>query len=256
MAALRSQLGFLRRRFLSSVYPRHAQLNGHGPVVSFCFDDFPRSALTIGGRILRNAGAQGTYYAAMGLMNTSNELGEHFDRNDLNALINDGHELASHTFSHISCRSVGSSDFRKDVEKGQQAIAQLTGQTGLCNFAFPYGVVTLNAKKAIGKEMTSCRGIWPGLNGPQVDLNLLCANSLYGGSERNDMVRRLIEDNLQRRTWLIFYSHDVQQRPSRFGCTPALLEFAVSCATRSGARILTVAQVMTELVGSPKAQSC
>src|SRR5206468_1978257 len=34
------------------------------PVVSFCFDDFPRSAVTEGGRMLRAHGWTGTYYAA------------------------------------------------------------------------------------------------------------------------------------------------------------------------------------------------
>ena len=34
------------------------------PVVSFTFDDFPRSALTVGGRVLRAHGWAGTYFTA------------------------------------------------------------------------------------------------------------------------------------------------------------------------------------------------
>ena len=34
------------------------------PIVSFCFDDFPRSAITEGGRMLRERGWAGTFYAA------------------------------------------------------------------------------------------------------------------------------------------------------------------------------------------------
>ncbi len=49
-----------------------------GPIVSFSFDDFPRTAYSAGGAILERFGVRGTYYAAAGLMNTANELGEQF----------------------------------------------------------------------------------------------------------------------------------------------------------------------------------
>jgi hypothetical protein len=64
-------------------------------------------------------------------------------------------------------------------------------------------------------------------------------------------VRSLILDNERQKSWLIFYSHDVQDTPSRFGCTPELLEFAVSCALQTSARILTVAEVVASLAHSP-----
>ena len=38
------------------------------PLISFTFDDFPRSALTVGGEILERHGARGTYYASLGVM--------------------------------------------------------------------------------------------------------------------------------------------------------------------------------------------
>ena len=60
-------------------------------------------------------------------------------------------------------------------------------------------------------------------------------------------MRKLILDNERKKSWLIFYSHDVQDTPSRFGCTPALLEFAVSCALQTATRILTVAEVVANV---------
>jgi peptidoglycan/xylan/chitin deacetylase (PgdA/CDA1 family) len=253
---LRSQLGMLGRQWLSSMYSRRVVLGNRGPIVSFSFDDFPRSAFMVGGRILHNHGVRGTYYAAVGLMNKSTELGEQFHRGDLDALLDDGHELASHTFSHISCRSVSCLAFRGEVEKGRRAIRDLTGRNDSGNFAFPFGDVTLNAKKTVGRDVTSCRGIWNGLNGPEIDLNLLRANCLYGDQATFGGVRDLILDNERRKSWLIFYSHDVQHTPSRFGCTPALLESTVGFAMRMNARILTVAEVVAELLENPEDQAC
>ena len=241
---VKAQVGRLRQRLLSSVYRRPAALGSRGPIVSFTFDDFPRTALTIGGAILKDHNARGTYYAAMGLMNVSNHQGDHFRREDLEALLRDGHELGSHTFSHISCRSVSTSSFREEVAKGRRAVEELTGRSDVGNFAFPFGEVTLRAKKAVGLDVASSRGIWSGVNGPDIDLNLLRANSLYGGDDRRAEVQELILENERRKGWLIFYSHDVRPNPSRFGCTPELLKFAVSFASRQNSCILTMADVV------------
>jgi peptidoglycan/xylan/chitin deacetylase (PgdA/CDA1 family) len=120
------------------MYPRQASLGTRGPIVSFTFDDFPRTALTVGGHILNSYGLCGTYYASIGLMNGVSPLGDQFRREDLDNLLRDGHELASHTFGHVSCRSVSCARYREDVEKGRSAIEKITGRPDFGNFAFPF----------------------------------------------------------------------------------------------------------------------
>jgi peptidoglycan/xylan/chitin deacetylase (PgdA/CDA1 family) len=247
---MKAQLKSIRKKYLSWAYARKIPLGEHGPIVSFTFDDFPRSALTVGGRVLTDYGFRGTYYAAIGLMNEVNHLGEQFRRDDLETLLHNGHELASHTFGHVSSRAISARTFKVEVEKGRCAIEGLIGRKDFGNFAYPFGEVTLNAKRIVGPEMASSRGIWGGLNGPEVDLNLLRANSLYGDKGKVSQVEQLILENERRRTWLIFYSHDVSPTPSQYGCTPALLEFAVSAAAKSSSRVMTVATVLQEL-GQP-----
>ena len=139
---------------ISRLSARPVPLGNQGPIVSFCFDDFPRTALTTGGRILKSLGVAGSYYVAAGLMNKVNDLGEQFHREDLDTVLADGHELASHTFSHVSSRSVAASTFLEDVQKGRQAIKQLTGKPDSGNFAFPFGDFTLKAKKLVEGEPT------------------------------------------------------------------------------------------------------
>lgn len=43
--------------------------------------------------------------------------------------------------------------------------------------------------------------------------------------------------------WLIFYSHDVELQPSKFGCTPELLTYCIQQAVKMGYAIETVKQV-------------
>ncbi len=238
---------------LCSLDRREVPLENREPIVSFSFDDFPRSAYSVGGSILESFGARGTFYTACGLMNTCNELGNQFRMDDLDSLLDRGHELASHTYSHLSARSVSCEAFCRDVEKGRQAIEKVTGAESL-NFAYPFGHVTLRAKQALGLSLASARGIFPGFNGPKADLNLLRANSLYGDLDGAGRVEELIAENCRRKSWLIFYTHDVRPNPSPYGCTPALLEAAVSCAAQSGCRILTVREAMRDAgiqYGSP-----
>jgi peptidoglycan/xylan/chitin deacetylase (PgdA/CDA1 family) len=212
-------------------------------MVSFCFDDFPRTALSAGGKILKKYGAHGTYYAALGLMNTTNELGDQLTPDDLKSLLLEGHELGGHTYAHSSCRRVPPERFEQDVQAGRNAILQLTGNDAE-HFAYPFGHVTLGLKKRVGQQMMSCRGTQEGINGPVIDLNLLRANSLYGQIDRIPFAESLLNHNQNRRGWLIFYTHDVRENPSRFGCTPALLEAVVSRSAEMGFQIKTVGEVV------------
>ncbi len=256
--SLHSALGTVRRRLLCSLHRRVGLLGKSGPFVSFAFDDFPRTAYTVGGSILKSFGVRGTYYVAMGLMNTSNGLGDQLHLEDLDAAGADGHELASHTFSHSSSREVPLSVFQQDVQKGHGAIWEIANLAPSRNFAYPFGEVTFAAKQALGRKMLSCRGTYGGLNGPVVDLNLLRANSLYGDTDGLGRVQRLILENEERKTWLIFYTHDVRPSPSPYGCTPKFFESAVRLAVDRGAKVVPVAEVLAGVVapnlnaGSPQ----
>ncbi|WP_433973546.1 polysaccharide deacetylase family protein [Tunturiibacter lichenicola] len=246
--SIKTPIAMARRKLLTFLSKRPAILKTDGPTISFTFDDFPRTALTVGGNILEALGSRGTYYTSIGLMNSTNHLGEQFRRDDLETLLYRGHELASHTFSHISCRSVSCAKFRAEVDSGRRALEEITGQSDIGNFAFPFGDITLKAKTKIGMDVASSRGIWGGFNDSKIDLNLLRANSLYGGLDKSSQVRELILENERRQSWLIFYSHDVRDTPSPFGCTPELLKFAVSFALSRSARVATVAEVVAKLV--------
>jgi peptidoglycan/xylan/chitin deacetylase (PgdA/CDA1 family) len=248
---LRSRAGDVRRKILSAVYRRPVALGKLGPVVTFTFDDFPRSALTVGAEILESFGARATYYVAMSLMNTANSLGEQFHEEDLFSLVGRGHELGSHTFSHLSARRAGPDVFIRDAEKGEAALRETLGHLSSGNFAYPYGDLTPGVKRKLGARLTSCRGTTGGLNGPDIDLNLLRANSLYGDIDHGEAAKRMILENERLGGWLIFYSHDVAARPSRFGCSPQLLKEVCSFAASRRARFMTVAGVMRELGQQP-----
>lgn len=233
-----------RRQLLEFIYRRPLSLADVGPVVSFSFDDFPRTAYSVGSCILKGLGVRGTFYTAPGLMALSNGYGNPLQPDDLHHLVADGHEIANHTFHHLSSRATELGAFIEDVRKGHASMRKIFGSAVSNNFAYPFGAVTAAAKKAVGNEMMSCRGIFEGVNGQVADLNLLRANSLYGDTDRIARVSRLLDDNERLKGWLIFYTHDVQESPSPHGCTPRLLESAVTSALERSMKVLTVDEVL------------
>jgi hypothetical protein len=250
--SLRHLLGNVRGRIISAVERREFRLPPGGPLVSFSFDDFPRSALQVGGAILKSYGMCGTYFTAMGLVDkVSPNMGPYFGTGELESLLKEGHELGSHTFGHISCRATPLVEFEADVMRGKEAVERLTGAVRSHPFSYPYGHATWRAKGTIGARLASCRGIFPGINTSPVDLNLLRANSLYNSSCDLEAVSRLIMENTERRGWLIFYTHDLSNRPSEFGCTSAQFDSVVRLVDRAQATVLPVGKVAGNVVSLP-----
>src|SRR5947207_11316553 len=90
--------GSCQRRAARAFFARPLAVKSPRPIISFTFDDFPRSALHTGGAILERFGVRGTYYASLGLMGRTAPTGPIFLREDLPVLIAQGHELGCHTY--------------------------------------------------------------------------------------------------------------------------------------------------------------
>lgn len=217
------------------------------PIVSFTFDDFPRSALHVGGTILRQYGAWGTYYASLGLMGGTAPTGEIFTRDDLEQLLVDGHELGSHTFDHCDPWTTAPRAFEASIESNRVALLALYPGLEMRSFSYPYSVPSPRNKRRAGKHFAGCRDHGQKNNAGRVDLNLLDSHFLemkLGGPEA---ALQAIEENRQACGWLIFSTHDLCEQPTTWGWRPDYFEQVVCCAAESGARLLTVAQALDAL---------
>lgn len=221
-----------------------AQRRVPGPLVSFAFDDFPRSALAIAGSLLEENGFHGTYYAAMGLMGKNTEVGEIFHDEDLPTLVQRGHELACHTFDHISCREASPEAIREQCSRNRSCVSKALGGYKLRNFAFPFGKVSLKAKCTLAVDYETCRTVSLGINFDRIDLAYLRAFPVYS-SRPIRQLKDLIDRNARRKGWAILYTHDVSRNPSPWGCTPEYFQEALSIVADSGATVLTVAEAVS-----------
>lgn len=244
--------GRLHRRIASIRRARRAiPLQPH-PIISFTFDDFPRSALLNAAPLLESRGASGTFYASLELAGRESVVGQIFTREDLASILANGHELACHTYSHLSALENPAEVVAQSCAENRKRVLDLFPDYLLRNFSYPFGDVTLAVKKRLGDVYDTCRTVQRGINTGSVDLSYLRGNPLYSSTPLQH-VRALIDRNCSEQGWLIFYTHDVCEAPSRYGCTPEYFQKAVDYAHQSGAQLLRITDAVAQFREVPTA---
>jgi peptidoglycan/xylan/chitin deacetylase (PgdA/CDA1 family) len=217
------------------------------PLISFTFDDFPRSSLRTGGAMLRHFGLAGTYYASFGLMGKQAPTGTMFIPEDLNALLEQGHELGCHTFGHCHSWATKPHAFEDSIIKNRLALRELYPGASFSTFSYPISPPRAQTKQKTARHFACCRGGGQTFNAGTADLNYLAAYFLEQSRDNPQAVKNLIDQNRRARGWLIFATHDICKVPTPWGCTPDFFEDIVQYALDSEARILPVTQVLEAL---------
>jgi peptidoglycan/xylan/chitin deacetylase (PgdA/CDA1 family) len=239
--------GYYQRRSASFLFRRPLVINAQRPLISFTFDDFPRSALHTGGAILNRSGLAGTYYACLGLMGGETATGKLFNADDLKILIDRGHELGCHTYSHCHSWDTGPRTYEKSVIENQVALKTLLPGTEFKTFSYPICPPRPLSKAKIASHFLCCRAGGQTFNTGTTDLNQLSAFFLEKSRDDFAAVKDVIDHNRQARGWLILATHDISDEPTPYGCTPAFFGAVVEYAVDSGAHILPVAKALEVL---------
>jgi peptidoglycan/xylan/chitin deacetylase (PgdA/CDA1 family) len=176
----------------------------------------------------------------MGLEGRSTKVGESFILKDVEDLLSEGHELGCHTYSHVDCRTLSSAALESELRRNADCVRAILPSYSLVTFAYPFGGVTVAAKALLARQFAVARSVEEGLNAGLIDLALLRAARMYSAEVAVERALRLISEAARRRAWVVFFTHDVDERPSPWGCTPAYLEQVVKAAVESNCEVLTV----------------
>jgi peptidoglycan/xylan/chitin deacetylase (PgdA/CDA1 family) len=217
------------------------------PIVSFSFDDFPHTAASNGAGVLADVGIRATYFVAFGLENAPTPSGPAFTINDLHLVLRDGHELGCHTYGHDVSHRVSNDRYDASIQRNQDRLAELGLKCSWRVFAYPAGSASAGTKRIVQERFLCGRGTSRGINAGETDLNLLRANSMYSAQRPASHHIGLIDQTVAINGWLIFYTHDVQEAPSRYGCTPVYLREIAQAARDRGAEILPIGEVMERI---------
>lgn len=236
--------GRLRRSAARYLYRCPLLLELPVPLISFTFDDFPRSALHAGGAILEDHGIRGTYFASFGLMGTTAPTGPIFEPADLGLLLERGHELGCHSFAHGDSWETGPAEFAQSVEANERALGEMLPGATFRTFSYPISPPRPATKRAMSHRFDCCRGGGQTFNSGIADLGYLAAFFIEQSRDAPDDLKEVIDRNAEGRGWLILATHDISPTPTPYGCTPSSFEGVVRYAIASGARILPVVQAL------------
>jgi peptidoglycan/xylan/chitin deacetylase (PgdA/CDA1 family) len=236
--------GAYERRAADVLFRRPLKMQNAGPLISFTFDDFPRSALHTGGAILQKYGLRGTYYASLGLTDSVAPVGTIFSREDLSTLLAHDHELGCHTYSHCHAWNTAPAVFQRSLADNERQLGAWYPQVKFRTMSYPISGPRPRTKRRMSRSFACCRGGGQSPNVGVADLNYLRAFFIEKAANDPADISRVIERNAQINGWLIFATHDVSENPTRFGCTPALFESVVRESLDSGATILPVIEAL------------
>jgi len=236
----RSLKGKLRRRLVRLQSRRPARVALERPMVSFSFDDAPVTAVETAGAMLEARGARGTYFISAGLAGQDSRMGRYATREQVRAAGARGHEIGCHTFSHLDCGAADGAAIAGDIARNDQALRDW-GLAPTTTFAYPYGDVCPASKTIAGRRFRLARALHHGLVETGADLNQAPAVGIEG-SDGLDVALRWLQRAVERKAWLILYSHDVRPEPSPVGCTPQDLALLLDAALAADVDVVTVAE--------------
>jgi len=241
---------FYRRKSASFVFRKPLLVSPNRPLISFTFDDFPKSALFVGGEILREFGATGTFYASLGLAGQDTVSGRIFSLDDLKEVVARGHELACHTYSHCDSWDTAPATFKDSTLQNTAALRTVLPDLKFENFSYPISMPRPLTKAKVAPLFLSCRGGGQTTNVGKSDLNQLSAFFLEKSRDNFQAVMDLIDFNRSENGWLIFATHDVAENHTPYGCSPGFFKRVVEYAHGSGAQIVPVVDAL-EILSAP-----
>jgi hypothetical protein len=135
----------------------------------------------------------------------------------------------------------------REIERNRSHFRGIDSSIKLENFAYPYGIASFWRKPQLTKAFRSARGILPGVNRDVIDLQFLRASPLVNYEIDAAGVDGYFDEAVASGGWLIFYSHDVVDAPSPYGCTPHLMRHALEAAGKRDMPIVTVAEALRRI---------
>lgn len=225
------------------------------PVATITFDDFPRTAWTVGGRILESHGVRGTYFVSAAFaperLQEAPAFGitegvTYYEIDDLAAAHDNGHEIGCHSFGHVRAPMLTNADLIASVERNAEFVRRCLGDVVMTSFAFPQGAANVRTKRLLSKRFAVCRGTWPGINSGLFDLSLLRTTALdrqFDEARFSDVIRKAKASN----AWIVIYTHDIDDKPSPWGCTPRHLGSVVEQLLKHGIEVLPLKNALARV---------
>lgn len=211
------------------------------PRISITFDDGWESSYINGAAILNARAMPGTFY-----INPSSIGTEAFmSQEQVEILMHDGHQIASHGNEHIDMTMYTPSLISNDQNNAKRYFDALGIET--LDFASPYGKYDQTISPLIQKLNRSHRGTQSGVNTKQNfdQYNLL---ALFVRKETTEtQIKEMIQKTKESNGWLILIYHHIEASDSLFAVDKMTFESHMNIVNDSGISVQTVSGALDEL---------
>ena len=238
---MRSLLKPLKLAVIGNINSKKIDVHLEKAIVSFTFDDVPIPAVTNGARILEHHDARGTYYVTLGLEHPNQKDRKFLNREEIQQLYYCGHDIGCHTYSHLDISATKLRQVEKDCDQNIGAIKSILGSNvPVEHFAYPFGKLSLKSKKALASRYLSMRSTEYGINSNGTDLRFLRSVCLYSKSFDRNAIEAILQNAIDKKSWLIFHTHEVMDNPSAWGIGINDFEWLVNLCSVSDCQIKTI----------------
>jgi len=238
-------IGSARKIASSLFYKSPVNIGSDKKLISFTFDDVPKSTFDNAIPILNKYNIKGTFYVALSLMEGIHNSKGLFAAEDLHKCLNAGHELGCHSYSHIHFYDIHvSGHIKNDLKENQAALQSISPISSFENFSYPFGEQTIAGKGIVSGLYNSGRGTDNGTNVGNTDLNSLKAIKLYESKNSPEKIDNILRQFSKAGGWLIFYTHDVQENFSVSGCSPQYLDSVITKCLEMGFEIKNIKETL------------
>lgn len=217
------------------------------PIISFTFDDFPKNAATVGAQILGEYNISATYYVSFGLLGTIAPTGEIATHKEIERILTGGHELGCHTFDHRDAWRTAPDEFEMSIQRNRMELDRSFPGVQFNSISYPINCPNPSVKRVSEAYFEICRSGGQNSNQGILDRNALRAFFLERSHGNFSAVTNLIDHSCNSNAWLIFATHDIDDTPSPYGCTPDYFERVVHYAAGSGATCLPIRRAWERL---------
>lgn len=220
------------------------------PIVSFSYDDFPKSAIEIGATELEKHGFQGSFYPAASFCGAHEDGQDYYTRADIQRLRTHGHEIGCHTFDHANLLRLNNQEIEDQFIRNQAFFEETTKPDSFVSMAYPFGNVSPRVKKVAQKRFPICRGVWSGVNSGMIDMALLKVVGLDHHLTAKQ-TRAWIDQAQAENGWLIFVAHDIRPDHTPYGISPERYAEIVSVVAEADIEVRTIRDAAAKAVGDP-----
>ncbi len=131
-------------------------------MVSFTFDDTPKSAAAVGVPILEAYDARATFYVAGGLVDKWSGHWDGISGDEIVALHRQGHEIACHTFSHTRTTDLDAAALAAEIEDNRRYLSGLIHRSDSRISPIPTAWDRCCARDSSGRPSIHRAALFPG----------------------------------------------------------------------------------------------